>query len=572
MKKLATWREAVLSTGIRPDDDASERMRIRLANRIALTDAGTGLVVGPAVAALTGDWWWIPLVLGVYAPNVAALWMNRVGLRRLARVHITLASSVVIGAMALLTGPGVHVEMVLVVTLVGALLMQARGDRLRPFVVAAPVVAVGVVLVVRPLLAFDGLAPLAFQPWVFWVTLAVVMSNVAVEVVVLVEAARRRSALLGQATVEAMEASAAKSAFVAHVSHELRTPLSGVIGLTDLLLDGKVSDDQHELLTQSRRSANHLLGLLNGLLDLAKIESGALELEEVDFDLRVCVDDAVSLIEPAAEAKGLTVRRTTSLPEVAWLRGDPLRLRQILVNLMGNAIKFTADGEIELKVLLDQDSGKALFVVRDTGIGMTEEQVETVFQAFKQAESSTARRFGGTGLGLSITKQLVELCGGTIVCRSQPGVGTRFIVGLELAPGSPDVDANADATLQAEGGLQVLVAEDNPVNQLIIRRMLEGMGQEVTLVDNGAKAVQAGRDQRWDLILMDMQMPELDGVSAARALRDEGYDGAIVALTANAMASDAERCLAAGMQEVLVKPVDARTLSSALGRWVRQAA
>ncbi|WP_428938460.1 ATP-binding protein [Fontivita pretiosa] len=381
-------------------------------------------------------------------------------------------------------------------------------------------------------------------------------------------------------------ANQAKSAFLANMSHEIRTPMTAILGYADLLLDPNQPVEERARCVQIiRRNGEHLLGLINDVLDISKIEADMCRVELVVCDLRQLLADVVALTRVKAIQKGLNYRVVIDGPVPREIRTDPLRLKQILVNLVGNAIKFTSQGGVYLRVSCqDRLIGSTIhFDVLDTGIGMTREQQSKLFRAFTQADESTTRRFGGTGLGLVISKRLAQLLGGDITVQSQPAVGTCFSVWVDAGPlgsvrmlyGLDESDLVADATSapatvpaqRFEG--TVLLAEDGEDNQQLISLLLRNMGVEVVLAHNGRVAVEQASARRFDLILMDMQMPELDGYGATRQLRQHGYDAPIVALTANAMADDRAKCLAAGCDEYLSKPVRLEQLARMLSRYLK---
>ena len=386
-------------------------------------------------------------------------------------------------------------------------------------------------------------------------------------------------AALKAARDAALEATEMKSQFVANVSHEIRTPMNGILGMTRLLLGSPLTPRQLEYAEAISRSAEALMGIINDLLDFSKIEAGRLTLEEIDFDLHALLKDALALYRPRADAKGLSLylKETEVLP--IWVRGDPLRLRQILLNLLDNAIKFTEKGEVVLTVETEA-SDWVQFAVRDSGIGIPSTVQEHIFQAFAQADGSVSRKFGGTGLGLAICRQLAALMGGELKVESTPGQGSTFRLRLHLAPGEQPRRRQSE---QTEGqpprfpGVRVLVAEDNPVNQKLVGFMLENYGVEVRMADNGKAAFDLLEQEKVDLVLMDCQMPEWDGLTATRAIRAREREQRrahlpILALSANAMPGFEESCRAAGMDAYLSKPLREEELTAALRRWLPGAA
>ncbi|MGC4049520.1 MAG: ATP-binding protein [Paludibaculum sp.] len=381
----------------------------------------------------------------------------------------------------------------------------------------------------------------------------------------------------------AEEASRSKSQFLAVMSHEMRTPLNGVLGTVELLLLTGLNSEQRELAEIMQNSGGLLLSLINDTLDLAKIEAGRLTLEQLEFDIRAIVEECIRLVLRQAEHKNLQLHWEVAKNVPGLLVGDPTRLQQILLNLLGNALKFTASGGVRLRVKVDPgQSGPAnlLFEVIDTGIGISEQAQASLFRPFVQADASTTRRFGGTGLGLAVCKRLTEMMGGDIGVESKLGEGSRFwftarfrpVESASVSAGSPIL--RTCSRMSGADRPRLLVAEDNPVNQRVVVKMLEKLGYHAETVCNGLQAVAAVERSHYDAVLMDCSMPEMDGYQATAAIRRmEGNRShtPIVAITAHAYADAREASAASGMDDYVSKPIQMSRLAEVLERVLAEA-
>lgn len=381
----------------------------------------------------------------------------------------------------------------------------------------------------------------------------------------------KRTKELQEEKENAQEATKSKSRFLANMSHEIRTPINGIIGINYLLLKTDPSDTQRELLEKLDSSANSLLGVINEILDFSKIEAGKLTLEKSDFSLEETINKVISPLQIIANVKHLNIDVEFNDTRHKHFLGDAMRLSQILTNLIGNAVKFTDKGGISLNIKKVGYS-RYRFEVKDSGIGLSESEQTKLFKVFSQSDESTTRKYGGTGLGLAISKELAELMNGDIWVESQKGIGSTFIFEIDLEEVEPkEDDTSKEAVCDIKENLRIksiLIVEDNLTNQLVLHGLLEDNVEKMDIANNGKEALDMFEREKYQLILMDIQMPVMDGYAAAKAIREKDSDIPIIALSANALKEEIQKTKDAGMNEHLLKPIDIKIFFETLNRFV----
>lgn len=572
----------ILGSGLNPEETPPEQLRrFRYVNIALLVMAAVGAPYSPV-------YWWLGLRYSsaAVAVAVALAVLTVVRLRRHRDVALAAREGTLLVYFAVViagveTGglDALSTAWFLVLPILAALLQGIRGGLIWACVIALSLVCLA--LAHRAGLVPQRLSDPLYYGQAMMGVFGALVALVAITSVFLHEASeargkleaslaalREENASRAAAEREARAALAVRGRFVALMSHEIRTPLNGVLGMNQLLQETPMSDEQRQLVGVAIGATRSLQGILDDILDFSKLDAGKITLEEIPFELQRIVHEAAALFLGGAGEKGVALECHLDPSAPAWVTGDPTRLRQVLRNLLSNAVKFTNSGLVRLEIQRGADGLR--FRVSDSGIGISPEVTRRLFEPFTQAEESTTRRFGGTGLGLSISRELVELMGGTLTVESQVGEGSCFSFALRLSEVAPPQAPSAVMEAARVVGLRILVAEDNPVNQLLARRLLTKNQHEVVIVENGLLAVEAARGQEFDLVLMDIRMPVMNGLEATRAIRAlPGAAGRlpIIALTANAMSEDRDACFEAGMNDFIPKPFDFEVFRSKLAAW-----
>ena len=572
-------------------DDGGEQAvsRLHYVRRMVIGLAAIG-TLGSVSSALTNNWLGATIAGGA-AVVLVALLLRAMRKNAIGAISHALGVTLWLGATALIvfSGGGVGAPAVFVYPIIPVMMAFLLGSRAAMYWAGVTSVSLLVVLAAGDLvpparLDIDAARMLNVATPIASIIL-IALTALAYEQaqnhhVANAEASRAEALEARKAAEAAMQeadvANRAKSAFLATMSHEIRTPLTAVVGVAEVLRGAGLDARHARQLSLLEGAGRTLLGLVDDILDLSRIESGQLDIESQPVDLAALVQDIGQILQTRAATRGIALHHSHEGP--AMVLSDPLRLRQILLNLVGNAVKFTEDGEVALTSTVTRrtEDGRldVVLVVRDTGVGIPKDRQAAVFQPFTQAEQGTARRFGGSGLGLSIVARLVEMMGGTISLVSAPGKGTTVTVRIVLSPAAGPVAEEPGEQAPEGNTRRVLLAEDNEINQEVVRLMLERCDCQVTIAPDGFQAVSAVVDapDAYDLILMDCQMPGMDGFEATRTLRAAGWTRPIVALTANATPADRAECIAAGMDGFTSKPLTLADLRGVLTRYGPKAA